>query len=593
MPEYTVSDGTNIYPLTELEISYTGTELDEAQFTITGVYALDTAITIYSDTTAQFVGYVKDVEEIEQGALFKYTAYEKAVELKTMPYLSSSLDIFTKSAITVANLATDILTSAPDSNWDLAAGMVDATSVTMNFYLVNRLQALNKVLREMQGYYVLFDSTAKTVKFLNATGINTDRSATDMQYVTKTLVSSSMLRGITQIVVIGKDSSIRGTYGSSTSSRAYYQVDDITTNAEALSIATAIYNDIGVNYSTYKVTVSPDQIQYDVRDKVKVDGSYYWVKSLIQSMDEIEMILDSGKISVIESFGSRIHLIEGNFPAGSDQQWSGGVSNVAANSAAYTDFSFDIKDVAMVSGAMLDCVIGSFVKAADVSTSSGYLSDVSFVNSTSSAAAVASYGSNPYYYPDGSYLTCTGMTNGYQFGSATIFADFFGIGSANRQVTLQFYYSTDTTNWYTLGEEFKTTLQYDGASNHIVPVMHTIFFDGSTSSAAIYIRCNITSSGGSNTIGVYSYSRITVRRFPRHLHSVSTTYDKTTTGTPPTKLYAYVNGTYKGELTPGTPIAINTNLITGKNVIRFQTAASAGNQCSVNPTITYQTLGKS
>jgi hypothetical protein len=582
MVEYTVSDGTNTFPLAELEISYTGTELDEAQFLIAGVIALEASITIYAGTTAQFVGYVKEVEEVEQGALYKYTAYEKAVELKTMPYLSSTLDIFTKSAITIANLATDILTSAPDSTWDLAAGMADTTSVTMNFYMVNRLQALNKVLREMRGYFVLFDSTAKTVKFLTSTGINTDRSATDMVYQSKTLISSSMLRGITQVVVIGKDSSIRGTYGSSTSSRAYYQVDDIATNDEALKIATAIFGDIGVTYADYKVTVSPDEIQYDVRDKVKVDGSYYWIKSIIQSMEDIEMILDDGRTSVIESFGSRIHLIEGNFPSGSDQQWSGEWQNIppAGQSAVY---NIDIKDINLISNFILAADVSDYRTDVTIAAETEFLSDISQVASSTAYTTITFFASGYTSLATAS----VSLTNGSQFGMATLTGDFFCNTDGDHQLIINCQYSNDNSTW-TASSVYGDYLLQAGV---VTPINLSILIPGTTSTLQ-YVKF-VVYVGGTNQIRLRSGALTAIQRTSRHKHTQNKVVQRTTDSSLPaaTNLGCNINGSAHSYTMPLTSDDITAHLITGKNEIRFYyNAAGYG---AIKPRATYQTLGKS
>lgn len=588
MVAYTVTDGTNVYPLAELEISYTGTELDEAQFVIAGVYALDTAITINADSTAQFIGIIKDIEEVEQGALYKYTAYETAVELKTMPYLSSTLDIFSKT-LTVANFVTDILTSSPASGWTLAAGMVDATSLTLNIYMVNRLQALNKVLRETRGYYVLFNSSVKTVKFLDGTGINTDRTgAGNIVYESKTVISSSMLRGITQVTVIGKDSSIRANSGSSTSSRVYYQVDDITTTAEAQKIADSILGDVGVLYAKYRVTVDPSQIQYDVRDKVKVDGVDYWITDLTQGMDEIVLTIDTGKTSVVESLGSRIHLIEGNFPAGSDAQWSGGNSNVAANGAIETQFVFDVKDIALISNAKIDATISQFDKNTDVGVTTDYLSDISVARAASDATDVTVYATT-LYLPTSTGIACGTLANGFQFGLASFDLQILADDIAGGTVT--FEYKRNGGTWIS-GTSIPIIV--NTSWKHICLSFLTSGDATAESGGSTQCRLAVTASGVNlkMTTSYVSFSRI-----PRHVHSLTTTYNKVAAATTPaTTVLVRVNSGTAVTLTPGTPLDMSGTmgtLVTGKNIIYIKTPAGATNQCSVNPTITYQTLGKS
>lgn len=594
MVAFTVSDGTTTYPLAEMEIKFTGTELDEAQFVIAGVYALNATVTIYADATVQFIGYVKDIEEVEQGALYKYTAYEKAVELKTQPYLSGGLDIFTKTSTTVNALALDMLTSTPDSGWTIStgsSGYPDTTAIaSMNFYLVNRLQGINKILREIRGYFVLFDSSAKTVKYLNATGINTDRSASNLVYTSKRLISSSMLRGITQVTVIGKDSSIRGDYGTSTSSRAYYQVDDIETNDEALKIATAIFGDIGVTYADYEVEVDPTQIQYDVRDKVKVDGSYFWITKVIQGMETIVLTLDDGRTSVIDSFGKRIHVIEGNFPEGSDNSWSGGNSNVGANGAIETTYIFDVKDATVISNAALDVVISQFDKNTDVGITTEYLSAPAAVSTQGAATDVTTFG-KIIYMPDSGGLACGTYTNGFQMGVCSI--DLNILGDANDQVRamIQCKHPSDST-WHDLSY---MSLYVTTSWQHFILAFMFSGDDTADGAGTTGFRVKLYDADASPINLKMSTSYVGFSTIPRHVHSITTAYNKVTAAnTPAATVFVKLNsgGTYT-EVTPGTPVALTTlgTLATGKNTIYIKTpATSTTNMCSVNPTITYQSL---
>ena len=585
MVNFTVGDGTNYFALAEMEILFTGSELDTAEFVIAGQIALNASITIYADSVAQFIGYVKDVEEIETG-LFKYTAYEKAVELKTQPYLSGGLDIFTKTSTTVNALALDILTSTPDSGWTIhtsSSGYPDTTAIaSMNFYMVNRLQGINKILREIRGYFVIFDSNAKTVKYLNATGINTDRSTSDMAYATKRLISSSMLRGITQVTVIGKDSSIRGDYGSSTSSRICYQVDDIETNDEALKIATAIFGDIGVTFADYEVEVEPSQTQYDVRDKVQLDGTDYWIKEIVQRMDGITLTLDDGRTSVVDSLGKRIHVIEGNFPEGADNSWSGGNSNVAANGALETTYIFDVKDAAFISTAELDVAISTFDKNVAAVTAE-YLSAPSKVSSNGAPSDESTFVDDF----TTTAVTMTNMATGFQDGQFTLYGMFSA--EAITSVTIYCEISINGGTFTLYGEttgNFNNSLTWQTFTGRI---KGSNTAETGTCQYQFYVESNT-----SNQLKAY-YMYTNVDRISRHVHTIVTTDNKiTAANTPASTVYVKLNsgGTYT-EITPGTPVALTTlgTLASGKNTIYVKTpATSTTNMCSVNPTIAYQSF---
>lgn len=581
MANYTVTDGTNVYPIIEFECKYTGVELDKAEFTIAALYPINTSITILADAAAQFIGYIKEIEELEQGGLWKYTAYEKAVELKTQPYLSSTLDIFQKTD-TIYNLVNDVLISTPDSTWDIEAGMTEATSVTLNFYMVNRLQAVNKLLREMRGYYVLFNSATKKVKWLSYNGTNVDRTATDLipgLYISKKVLSSSMLKGITQIVVIGQDSTIRGSYGSSTSSRAYYQVDDIKTNAEADKIAEAIYGDIGVLYATYEVEVSPDQIQYDVRDKVKVDGSVFWIRELYQGIDEIKFIIDSGKVSVIESMGSRIHTIDGNFPVGSDQQCSGGPTNVSGDQAVTTRFTLNIKDATICTAFVPKFTISKWKSTTPAETD--WLSDVSQVVTTSTYTTTTFFGSGYSYLPSSSGLTTSALADGFQFALATISGDWLG---APGSIQIQCQYKIGAGSWYDAGTLYDGYLANDSQDQLSIAAI----IPGDSTGGTLYVRWRIYPYDGSNTVRVYSKQTFTVQKVTRHKHAM--TRDTTEPVAAPTYLqYSFNGGAWTQFATGATP---TLTLTTGENTFDFR-ADTATYKGAISLSATYQVLGRS
>lgn len=506
--EYAVTNGVNVYPIMELEIEYTGTELDVCQFTCAGKYVDNTWITIYNPGVAvQFLGYVKEVEELEPGVIYRHTCYERAVELKTMPLIDGGLDIFSKSSNTISQLAA---VAVSGSGWTIDPSSTDATVIaSMSFYLVNRLQALNKILREMRGYFVLFNSTTSVVKYLNSTTANTDRTATPIIPRSTLSNSKSMLRGITQVTVIGKETSIRANAGTSTTSRIYYQVDDIGTVGEAQVIADAILADVGVLYGDVIITLSPEEIQYDVRDKVTLTGSatQYYIKKIVQGMDEITLTLDTGKVSTVESLGSRIHLVEGNFPAGTDATWNGDWQNVSGDGSTATEWTFDIKDIAVISDPVnLTFNIDKYRKYVTASTTTDNLSDVTPLLSSISAAPVeniSASGLNYYPYNGATrYVTTTGMTSGYQNALFTFSCTAMYNGDLTSQyITLQPQYSWDNSTWYniTSGANAYTITTYLPKRSMVSTATSTTVINSVSVSRDATGRYVASSSGGSPT----------------------------------------------------------------------------------------------
>lgn len=580
---YTISDGITSYNILQIEINKSGTELDIATCLCDGSHALDTAVTLYNDSSvALFKGYVRRSDEKDEGATWQIKVYETADELKYQPYRYSGGDVFTRSSITIDALVDEILSG---SGWTRHSSSSDATIVTLSFYHVNRLQALNKIIREIRATNLWFDDSSGT-KYVYFGSTGTDRTATPIVYTTKVNESSSEERGITKVYVLGKDSTVVGSSGSTDTKIKKYQASDITTSAEADLLAASILADLAVVRNRYKLIVDQSYYQYDVMDKVRITGDLtdYYVREISHSERDIELTVDTGQVSLIETLGSRITEISGNFPSGTDASWSGGNTNVAANTASATTYVWEIESKNMISDPYIDVTIGSFIKSADVSAETDYLSDVSTVD-TSSDYSNATYFSAATYIPSSSGVSCSAPT-GFQFGIATI-NGVIRAGTGLTYVTITCQYDHNDGNWHSTNVYNEV---YCVLTTDTYPFSLTAMIPGNTT--GIRVRWRFTP--GSNTFSLYNTINYSVQLASRHKHSVTTTYDKTTTGTPPTTVTVSVNGNSLGSVTPGTPVAISlTYLQDGKNTISITTPSGSDNQCSVNPTITYKCLGLS
>lgn len=577
MVTYTITDGVTPYDIAQLGGIKDGENLDVYTVIANGKYPNDTNVTIYYDSTPIFYGITKKVEEQDQGSTYKLTCYERSVELKGMQYLSGTSPIFTKTSMSVTNLVTDILSGSGWTN-----GSTDSTVISIfSCYYVNKLQALQKLIRETRGLYIWFNSSTKTV-YYGTTG--TDYSSVALSYMEKKLSSSTEARNVTKVIVLGKDESIIGTAGTGTIV-ATYQVTDITVSSEAASMAATILADLGNEYDTYIVTIDPSQYIYGARDKVLVDGIVYYVKQVDHTLNEIKLTIDSGSVSVIDSLGTRITEISGSFPSGSDASWSGGNANVAANGASYTSYVFNVADISMVANALLDATISSFQVSTGVAASTNYLSTVSAISTSGTFTDTSWLSSGTHYFPNSSGLSVTNA-NGHQFGMAVLIGSFFSTGTYEVIIGAQ-YSLNGGSSWVTHSLSNSLTIN----NSYPVPVSASILISG-TDNTSLKVRFTIQPVSGS-VIRIYDDFQILLQSVPKHIHTVSTTYDKTTTGTPPSTITIKVNSGADTTLTPGTPLDIQSLLQTGKNIIYVKTPSGTSNQCSVNPSITYQSLGKS
>jgi hypothetical protein len=583
MVTYTITNGTTPHNIIEMGGVKDGENLDIYTVIADGTYANNTDIIIYYDSTPIFYGVIKRVEEQSEGGTYKLTCYERSYELKGMQYLSGSAAVFSKTSISVTNLVDDILTG---SGWTRPTS-TDATVITtFSCYYVNKMQALQKVLREMRGHWIWFDSNNKYVYFGS---LNTDHTGSgNISYIEKKLKSSTEARNITKVIVLGKEPTISGTDGTGTNV-ATFQASDIITSTEAASLAAIIRSDIGNEYNTYVVTVDPSQYSYNARDKIKVDLVDYYIKEIDHTLNEIKLTIDTGAVSVVDSMGSRIKEVTGEFPTGSDAQWSGGNTNVAANAAESTTYIFDIKDATMISNPYIDATIGDYIKTTAVAAETEFLSAVDAVLSTSAGTDEASFVSS-FYVPNSSGTSITYIADGFQHALFTLNCQMAAYASAIVSVELQLSYNNGSSWSSTIGTA------YSALTTSIRDYNITGMASGSATSETsgqMKFRLYVSATQQLKAWNLYG----TLYRIPRHKHSVTTTYDKTTiSGSKPSTIQVSINGeSFYTTLTPGTPLRINTywTLITGKNTISIKTPSGAGNQCSVNPTITYQTLGKS
>jgi len=305
-------------------------------------------------------------------------------------------------------------------------------------------------------------------------------------------------------------------------------------------------------------------------------------------MDAITLTLDDGRTSVIESLGKRVHVIEGDFPEGADGSWTGGNSNVGANGAIETTYIFDVKDATMIYNATLDATISNFDKNTDVGVTTEYLSVPSQINATTTYTTTT-------YFDAGQTLICEGnttsITNGFQFALFTFTADFYQVHSTGLEIAIE--YSYDNSTWRNAAALFTGYLGNNTAAyNSIVPFSLSGLISGSTGSS-LYFRASIYVDDA-NYLRVWSQASLCVQIVPRHTHAITTVYNKVTpANSPPSTILVKLNsgGTYT-SVTPGTPQALSVfgTLATGKNTIYVKTPSGATNMCSVNPTITYQSL---
>lgn len=584
---FTVTDGTTVNDVLDYEMIESVNELDTCAILSTGKYTDNVALTVLDGSTTLFAGFQKNAETNENNStLFDLTIREKAAEMQYVILESSGATAFNKTD-TVTNLVDWVCTQVNTAYgytgsdaWSRDSSCTDATSLTIGCYYTNALSFLKKVVIENRGLKLWFDSSTKKVSFGT---YRTDRSASNISYIRKKELRDSNKRGCTKVTVVGKDKTIYYTAGTGNVHRVF-SYTEATTATECQNVATQLLAELGSANVQYEIEILTTTA-CDPGDKIKIDGTIAYVVKVKNNIEKATVTTGTSTESLLDSLGSRITEISGETVSGSDASWNSGAQNVAANAASATQFILNIEDKDLISNFNLDATIGSFVKAASVSTETDRLSDVSTVNSTTYSTDSTGFNTTT-YLPSTSGLSVSGISNGTQFAVCQVTGT-LRTASAGYAIQVVCQYSTNRSSWYSAGNQ---AYFYLNSTSVYYPFSFTSVIPGTTGST-LYVRWGFAPDTA--TFSLQYQTDMSVQCVSRHYHSLTTTYDKTTTGTPPTTLQVSINGGTYFTLTPGTPLDKTSSLIDGKNTFDVKTPASAGNQCSATLSATYKTLGKS
>ena len=568
---------TNFLIHNSASVSLTLHELDTATVNIVGTVAVDDAVRVVESVsgTVIFRGYIKNIDEDPVTKIKTLTLIETANELKDHIVESGGSRKFVVTSSTVQAIVDTIITG---TGW--TRGTTDTTAVaTVAFSNINSLAALNKLLYDMYGYEIWFVTTVSTKTVYWGT-VRTVRGT--VTYLKKIQTGDSNNRGITDITVYGSDDSIYGSYSTGTTPKKerLYRNRSCKSSSECTKIATTLVNDFKNPRNRYTIYLNPNVFTYQPCDQITVDSVNYIVRDITYTPIETRIGIGSYELSYSDLNSTSLEEITGSIASLVDAQWSGGVSNLASNAASYTQFEWNILDKDLISNAKIDATVGAFAKSANIAAETEYLSDVDAVTSGSTGTDSATF-VTAFYVPSSSGESMTVMSSGFQhayFTLAGLFqSDYIGWFRARLQV------SADGSTWVSLGSGYINT------DTSIRSWVLSGLLSGTTVTNYQYFRIYVTVENQIKAWNMYG----TFYRFPRHKHSVTTTYDRTTTGTPPSTVTVSINSGTSFTLTPGTPVDITSSLIDGKNLIEIKTPSGSGNQCSVRPTVAYQTLAAS
>lgn len=583
---YDVTTGTNFVLFNDAQIILSLHELDSATGSMVGTVTVDDYVYIKESgtNTEIFRGYIKNIEEQDTTKVKKLTIIESGNSLKDTIVTSGSSRSFILTGQTVRQCVDTILTG---TGW--VAGRTDTTSVpTIAFANISSYDALNKLLYSMFGYEVWFvdNGTTKTINW--GTVRNTFGT---VAYKKKIQTNDSNNRNVTDITILGNDDSITGsaTTGNTPKKTRIFRNTTCKSTDECTKVATNVLSDYRNPRNRYTLTLAPTYI-YNPCDQITVDGTNYIIRDITYTQSESKIGIGSYLLSYTDVYGSDLQEVTGSVSQGTDASWSGGNSNVSADGASYTQYTFSVKDIAVLTNLYLDATVGSFQVSTGVAATTEYLSEVSILKNSGAYTDTNWLTAGTHYFPDSTGVIVSN-DDGHQFGLATMTGSFFSSGTKTVSIILQYSLNSGAT-W--TNSVYNVTLTAN--SSCAVPVTCSGLISGTADSSDLAVRFKIVPEAGS-VIRVYDDFLITLQSVPRHTHSVASTYDKTTTGTPPSTILVHMNSGSDVTLTPGTKQLLSNfgTLISGNNIIYIKTptGSSGVNKCSVNPTITYQTVGKS
>lgn len=597
MAYYTITDGTTQHLVLDMEISESTNELDECAVLVDGKYA-DNAPLVISDNLNNpiFYGLQKITEQDDKSFVnYKLSVMEKAVEMQYIILTSGSDTTFNKNdtATNLINFAIAQVNTVYGETWTLDTTYFtdDGTKYTIGCYYTNAMAFIRKVVVDNLGLKLWFDSATKKV-YLGQHFV--DRTATPIKYLIKTESRDSNKRGCTKVIIVGKNSSITGSSGSGNLTRVFEYLSASTVN-ECNNLAEILLTDLQNTNVTYELTLTTD-IVCNVGDYINIDGINQVVTKKVTTFDQIK-ISTEGLIttSVIDILGDSLTEISGETVSGTDAQWNGGTQNVAGDGSTLTSFKFECKDYQQISNFVLKFGIGAFQISTGVAATTEYLSVPSLLTNSSSVTGSSLFPDGYTYLPSTSGVEITGMTNGYQFAMMKFLGTLESLAYGDGIYIVPQYSINGGSNWINLPTE-----QITPSNGTTSPISWSALLPGSNNTT-LRVRWGFYPDSGANTIKTFGLIVFHLQVVSKHVHSVSTTYDKSTSGTVPSNLYyqivcpdSSVLGWYSFANGATTDISNVFNATHGSGTYIFNVkSAGGGAKGSCTLTASYQTLGKS
>lgn len=291
--------GTNYYPITNEKLvrqisglNYVTCKLEDV------ILASNTLVNVLDESgTVVFTGFIKKTADPTDD-INRYEITERARELQDD--LCDAGSYVYNFGIGVSTSVNDILDNTILSGTGWTRGSSDTTLMSqIAFYYENQFDALFRLLVDYRDHFVWFNNTTKYVYFGSS---RTDRTASDVVYISKNAEVDSNNRVYDKIIVIGANDSITAWTGAHGGTVKCYQMPEIKSSYEASKMVATLWSIMGTsNKGRVTCLVEPTSL-YDEGDLVSIDGSNYIVYNVEMSSVGTKLVCDSRTSNINDVF---------------------------------------------------------------------------------------------------------------------------------------------------------------------------------------------------------------------------------------------------------------------------------------------------
>ena len=288
--------GTNYYPITNEKLvrqisglNYVTCKLEDV------VLASNTLVNILDESgDIIFIGFIKKTADPTDD-INRYEITERASEMEDYLTDVAGEHVFDFATLSVDTIINNVLSG---SGW--TKGSNDATTLSeVSFYYNTVLDMVFRVLVDYRDHFVWFNNSTKTVYFGSS---RTDRTASDVSYISKNAEIDSNNRIYDKIIIIGANDSIKAEQGTGGGTIKCYQYPQVKTSYEALQVCIKLFNDMGTsNKGRVTCLLEPTSL-YDEGDLVSIDGSNYIVYNIEMSAAGTKLVCDSRTTNIGDVF---------------------------------------------------------------------------------------------------------------------------------------------------------------------------------------------------------------------------------------------------------------------------------------------------